>query len=341
MNIYALGESFETLNVGLNFLNLQWNRRYYECGDFTIQVQAADFDEKWAYIGTPERPELGRVQRMQTDTKTDTVLLSGFFAESFLDDKVCYPRFVMTGNIEEVCHRIFRKYAAGIPVWEGEPNSPLLGDGYSADFTDDRLGKKLYSMLATRELSQRVRYEYESNRLEWEVWAGTDRTQAQDVNPFYTFSSAFGNIKNAEVTTDDSAYRNYAIIPANADDAGIEQTVAYVDWSGGGYRREMVLNKRSSRPEKGQTEAQFVAALESEGAEKLLDYQKIEELDVDAIGTGYMTNWDLGDRVDVLIDRPSMAVESRIVEVMEVFKPGVHTVTVGFGNKRVSNRARR
>lgn len=340
MEIYALNADFEPVTVDIPYFNLMWNRKYYTAGDFSVQIAADVYDPSWAYIGTEERPELGIVQKVAyTREQSEFVQLSGFFYEKRLDDRVCYPRYIADkSTTEEACRALMQKFAADLPVQLAEPNAPMLGDRTQSDFTDDELGTKLYSILETRELSQRITYDYENDRLVWSVWQGLDRTQGQSVNPWAVFSSDFGNVEKSEVNRDDSDYKNYAIVAANENDAGVEQTVERIDWTGGGHRREMVVDMRSTKPDEGQSDADFRAALRQEAEEKLLDRQVIEDVDVDAGDDGgYMRDYDLGDRCDIIIPRLGIEVEARIVEVSEVFKAEGHTVTLGFGNKRISN----
>lgn len=69
------------------YTSLMWNRKYYECGDFLMEVPANVYDPSWAYIYTEERPETGIIQKVEySDTSqvaggVDTVILSGFFME--------------------------------------------------------------------------------------------------------------------------------------------------------------------------------------------------------------------------------------------------------------------
>lgn len=346
MDIYALDADFNLITVAIPYSNLQWNRRYYEAGDFSIEIPLSLYDPNWAYIGSSERPELGMVQKIQESGEGSAYIqVSGFFCEKMLDDKTCYPRYKGdVSNTETAVRNIFTKYKDDIPVKLGEPNDPLLGDRTQSDFSDDELGKKIYAILEPREMSYRVRYDYDSNELFFEVWKGLDRTQSQEgeeKNSYQTFSTEFGNILNKEVNFDDSGYKNYAIIPCNANNDNVEQTVYYLDWSNDEYKKEIVFDMRSSRPEEGQSMADFKAEVIAEVVEKLLTYQKVEEINIDPTTDGYMVNYDLGDKCDVILADIQVTMETRIVEVNEVFKPKEgHKITVGLGNKRINNYRR-
>lgn len=341
MDMYALDSDFNLVEVWIPYDNLQWSRRYYGAGQFAMQVPLWAYDSEWAYIGTSERPELGMVQRIESPD-FGKALVSGFFCEKMLDRRAVYPRYKgEAASAEQAARSIFAAYAGGLPVELGAANAPMLGGAVSSDFCDGKLGEKLSSILEAFELSYRVRYDYEQNRLLFEVWQGLDRCQSQDANSWQVFSSDFGNVKSRSVVTDTSDWYNYAIVPVDAweDDPEKERETIYVDLSDGGERREMVIDMRSSHPSDDQTMAQWRESVRQEATERLLAYSKVEELDVEPLGdAGYMRDFDLGDRCDLILPDVGISMETRIVDVYEVFKAdGGHSVTVGLGNKRISN----
>lgn len=354
LDIYALNSNFEVIAVGIPYDNLQWNRKYYESGDFSMRVALSVYDSSWKYIGTKDRPELGMVQQVQLSGSSDLhVQISGFFCEKMLDDKTIFPKYKTdVAKTETAIRDIFSRYKDDLPIGIEAANNPLLGDRTQLDFSDDELGKKLYSILETRQISYRVRYNYTTNRLNFGVWQGKDRTQSQSVNGYQVFSTEFGNIAKTTVDLDDSAYKNYAIVPANANEDDIEQDVFYIDHSNGGYKKEIVFDMRSRRPEKereptedepnpptqAELDKEYRDSVIQEATERLESYSKVEDIDVDMVGdSGYMVDYDLGDKCDVILNNLGIQMQTRIVEVSEVFKKDGHTLTVGLGNKRISN----
>ena len=341
MDIYALDKDFNLKSTGIPYDNLQWTRRYYEAGDFMVQLPLNVYDPEWTYIGTNNRPELGMIQKIEQMGEGDVmVLISGFFCEKMLDDKACYPRYIGDSSTTEAAARnIFTKYKKDLPIILANANSPMLGDRTQSDFSDDQLGEKLYSILESRECSYRVEYDFVENKLQMKIWKGLDRTQSQSVNPYQVFSTEFGNIVNKTMDLDESDYKNYAIIPVNADDNGKERQTYYLDWSNGDYRKEVVFDMRATIPEEGQSTADFKDSILQEASELLMNYAKIEDINIQQAGDyGYMLDYDLGDKCDVILTDIGIQMETRIVEVLEVFKAdGGHEVTLGLGNRRIDN----
>lgn len=337
MEVFGLSRSFELITADIPYYNLQWSRKYYEAGTWQMQVSADVYDSHWHFVMTHERPEVAVIQKVQysNDGGEKLVLLSGFFAEQMLDGIACSPRFVTdrahTGTaVRVLCETMGLESKKGIAF---NDTGASLGDRTSCDFIGNKLGSKCYSILQSRELSYRVRCTQDFLSLYMEVWQGKDRTQGQSANPWAVFSSTWGNIENEEVSIDDSAVANVCIVSANEESVQFE-----VDRSGGGERFEVFLDKNSEKPGEDQSAEDFRAGLEQEAYEKLDAAVQAVTIDVDSYGdTGYLNNYDLGDLVTLQLEDIRLDLETRIVEIQEVFKPEGHTVQLGFGSKRISN----
>lgn len=336
MNVFALDKDLNLVAIGLPYDNLQWNRRYYTFGTFEMQISKDVYDPSWKYIGSDERDELGMVQK--TVPQDDLVLISGFFCEKMLDMRAIYPKYSPTATLPawKLCKGMLDSYKAGLSIeWGGDTS---VTDGIYAEAVDDHLGEKMYSILETIEASYKVRLDRDTGKLLFDVWKGKDRTQSQRDNPWQVFSKEFGNVKEDTVSIDESDWYNYAIVPCDADEDGVEREVLYVDLTNGEPRRDIVIDMRSSSVSDDQTMAQWREAVRQEATEQLMEHVKVEDIDIEVLtDTGYMTDYDLGDKCDVVLTDIDRKMESRIIEVLEVFKPEGHEITIGLGNKRISN----
>lgn len=325
------------------YVNLQWNRRYYDFGQFEIQMPIDCYEDGWSFVACRElaRPEVGVVQKVAYSNGGGErlVSISGFFAEKMLDGVICAPRFVAdkktTGaTVKALCERYRVDEKKGIRFFSGEE----LGGRTQSDFLGDKLGTKLYSILETRELSYSVGLTefvaHEPLALGLRVWQGVDRTAGQSENPRAFFSTDWGNLTSESYTRDTSAYANVCIVSAEDEALQFE-----VDLSGGGERFETFLDKGSSKPSDGQSEEDFKAALEQEALEKLAAC--VISIDADAnVLDGYLDTYDLGDIASFAFEDIGLMFDARIVEVSEVFKPEGHTISLSFGTKRISNLER-
>lgn len=101
MQLIALKNDY-TICAILNPINVQWNRKYYECGDFSIQISSRDYLNDMTYIYFDDRPETGIIQKVEYSETVNGrfIQLSGFFLEKELDDKIINPTFYANGNCE-------------------------------------------------------------------------------------------------------------------------------------------------------------------------------------------------------------------------------------------------
>lgn len=338
MQLLALDGGFQPVAY-LPYFNLQWTREYYQPGQFSVQIAAADYQPAMAYLYTPDRPETGIIQKVAlTETvKGRFVQLSGYFLEAILNDKVVWPTYYATGSIPAAVAAMLRQYKDDIPLLTVADAPAAQTDETNWQETGGQLADVAYTRLRTVQHSLRCRYDYQANTITAEIWQGLDRTQEQAVNPFVTFSDGFGNLAQVDASVDRSNYKNCAIV--TGQDQSENRKVAYADLSGGGYKRVLYVDARTEQwdPEK-QTEAEYLDSLQQKGMDALLDYAVIRNVDIQAAAGGfvYREDWDLGDLVDVIVAEIGLAMQARIVTVREVFKQNNHTVEIELGDKKLT-----
>lgn len=333
MELMALDENYNQLCY-LTYYDLMWDRKYYEPGEFTIQILASDYNEDMAYIYTKDRPETGIIQHMEYTDDDNMVVLKGYFAEKLLGDKIVYPVFNGSGNIPTVVRNIITTYKSDIHNLQLGTFSNE-GASISKQETGGNLDDVVFDMLQIEEKSCRMRYDYQNDRFYFDIWKGIDRTQSQAINNFVVFSNGFRNIKKVSAEDDDSKYKNYFVVGGSGE--GPDRVYEIVDLSGGGYKRMQFIDAKSTSYDSDkQTLAEYKAELHQKGIEKASKYVDIHNVEFDAVndsGFVYLQDYDLGDRCDIAIEAINKAYEARIIEICEVFKANKHTVTLTFGDK--------
>lgn len=328
MELLGLDAALQPIG-SLTCLNIQWNRRFYEAGDFQVLLRAGDFDPAIAYLYTAERPETGMVQKVETErtAKGDFVLLSGYFLEGMLNWRVLYPPVAEVMNVAVFCRDQVRDRlgGAGFLVPEGAEH----GEIKTITARGEPLGDFLYALLAPYALGQRIRLELAENRMIYEIWRGNDRTQSQSQNAFALFGQGFGTVDGLTITRDDSALCNCAIA---AYEGGAVTVDARADASV--PRREMYVDTQLS-PGQYLTPAALHRDARAHGLRALEKRKALMNIDATVLRAGvrYQKDYDLGDRCDVRDDRLQVQFEGRIIEINEVWKEGAHTVSLQFGDK--------
>lgn len=335
MDIMALDEDFiPTGPLRLSYSDLAWDRKYYETGKFTVQMKAKDYRERMKYIFTAERPELGIIQKVVYTEDDEMVVLSGFFYEKRLADKVIYPVFERYDTRAGFVAAAVEQYKADIPklqIAEYEDE----GEKVQKQETGTTLEEMAHSTLQVEEKSYRCVYDFEQDVIKFEIYQGVDRTQEQNENNFVTFSKGFRNIRKVKAQRDSSGFKNYFIIAGQGE--GEDRITEVLDLSGGGYRQELFIDASSKRyNSEKQTLAEYEEILIQTAVEKAKKYVNINNVEFDAIadaGAKYLEDYDLGDKCDIIIEQIGQSYTARIIEILETWKNGEHEVTLTFGDK--------
>ena len=335
MEIRALDANFIPVGLtALRYFDLTWDRKYYEVGMFSMQIRVQDYTSDMQYIYTPERPEIGMIQKVEYSDEDQMVLLRGYFYEGKLADKIVYPTFAKYGTRAAFVAAAVEKYKSDIPKIQ-IAEYDAAGEKIQKQETGVTLEEMAHSTLQVENKTYRCRYDFEQDVILFEIYAGVDRTQSQTQNNFVTFSKGFRNIKNVRVQEDCSDYKNYFLIAGSGD--GDERICEVLDLSGGGYKRELFIDyKGEIYDEKKQTIEEYRAILRQKGIEKAQNYVNIHNIEFDAEvnrGAKYLEDYDLGDKCDILVEPIQRAYEARIIEVLETWSNGEHRTTLTFGDK--------
>lgn len=354
MQFTIFDRDFQTIGAIQIFNTLLWYRRYYSPGIFELHVPAEYFDliNSGQYLYRNDRTELGVIREvnfMRGEKGEKTAYCKGYFAEHLLNNAVIYPAFGRTGTSETLARSIVEQYIIDPADTKRKMKNIRLGaekgigDPISLQNTGDHVGDRLYDMLKTQEMSQRLVFNYQENTLTYEVWKGLDRRDTQQENSWATFSDHFCNIKNAQYDRDESDLKNFAYVAGEGE--GPDRKVVEVDIrsSPGEERRELWVDARDLQQYSDNvsyTDAQYRNMLFQRGLEKLADYAAIEKVDSDvdpAANLIYGTDFDLGDLCTYRYSDVNIECSKRITEVQEVFEGAKRTLSVIFGNDSATN----
>lgn len=335
MQIIALNKDY-TICDFLVPLNVQWSRQYYQAGAFSVQIPYNQYSDEMVYLYRKDRKELALIDKVNytlDSAGTKTVQLSGNFIESELDDKLVYPEFLGVGtHADIVLTTMVKKYKADIPLLQVE-EAKGFATATSFSANESGLATEVYRIAQLHEMSFSVAYDYESNTKTFSMWQGLDRTQEQTQNQPVVFSTAFKNLINPDVVISKSL-KNYAIVKGNYDGTDI---YVVADASNGGYQKQTMIDG-SSIDSEDITLAEYKAKLQQYGFNTLLnEYVAVTNIafDVDLESYEYMKDWDLGDKVTVIIEDINLVLEARIISAYEVYKDNRLELSVEFGNQKI------
>lgn len=344
MDVIGLDKSLQTLTYH-QYLNLQWKRRYFEPGSFSMRIMAKDYDERVKFIYTPERPEVGLVEKVEYErtAKGEFVQVSGSFIETLYNRIYAYPHIKGKYKLKDLLNHFLNHPGEWytLDLYNVQPDTTEFDDTeVDVSWKNDTITDCLYSTLKTLELSWRFVLDVNTGDIKLRIWKGVDRTQEQDANPFALFSDDSHHVVEFAYTEDESGYKNHAVVFYGSDSIGDpwRHDVYTENWKTEG-RRWLMMNVDDNLTEQERTQKAF---------DELKKYPIIQSAEVEVIQSGllYLKDYDLGDKCDVVCHKLGKSFSARITEVDEVFKEGQHKVVLTFGEssstvyQRVARRGR-
>jgi hypothetical protein len=317
--------------------DIQWNREYYKCGDFSIQIPVNQYSNDMVFIYTKDRPEIGRITQInykQDESGYQYVQLSGYFLENDLNDAVLYPAYWGHGyHVDDVIKSMVSQHYSGVNV------AANRGAGTATNFNAElgaSLGEQVYDILRLHEMSCKVTYDFDNAVKVFDTWQGADHTQGT-ANPII-FSTAFGNLKNPDIVTTETSNKNYIIVAGKADQQDIYETVDLSD--GAPLKKIFVSATGVNYDANTMTLAQYKQNLRDFGRQELLNNHSTKTnvaFDVLANSYEYLTDFNLGDKCTVVIPEVGIELSTRIISVHEVGAQGEYKISLEFGDDIVIN----
>lgn len=349
MRLLVLDEDFEILGDASLFRSLIWTRRYYSPGMYELHVPSASFPllMRGRYLYRNDADELGLIEEPHysiDDNGTREVYCKGYFAEKLLEDRVLDNTFHLSGSLEGSMRTMAERYAIS-PDDPGRKMPHLrLGDiaGLSQTTACQRTGcslsEALYDTGGSYDISHRIRYDFQTSDLLFEVWQGKDRRDTQDEDSWAVFSDRFCNIRNVTYNRNSADYKNFAYVAGEGEDT--ERVIVTVDMrQQGEERRELYVDARDLAREDGEGNtvpmADYMEQLRQRGREKLSQYRMVETVDgsVDPYANlVYKKDFDLGDICTYVNTEIGVMTEKRITEITETYEGSGMTLDVTFGD---------
>lgn len=348
MRVYGLDENFNRVKE-FKYIELSWNRKFYEPGDYLLYIPATDMGETndVRFIQVEGRDELGFVYKtgMLSNIEGVFVTLEGRFAEDLANDATTD----MGKNIlsSQNMATVLCTYLTPLGVVHG--GGTLVARNATVA-RHAQVGDEIYRILKTEKESYRITYVDGVPEIEF-VQAATIPLQ---------ISKRMGNAAKIEYSSDVSDYfhicKGYIEIPKEQIDAGYTGAVKI---GGKWYEQasytstltvsprlqKRTLSREYSLPEGLEcipaNKTQIQDAIENYCRLELLDHYIDRTVDVETLqksGCRYLVDYDLGDILSIYIEELDITFEAQIVEVRETWKKNRQEYKLIFDNKKIKRR---
>lgn len=324
-DIYILDTNFETVAVIDAFTSFIWTDRYWEYGDFEIElpasVEAVRIFKQDYYVWMKDSEHMMIIENVETDSDAESgssLIVSGRSLESILDRRIVWGETKISGGLQAGIRKLLNN--AMISPSVAARKIDILSFKNSTDSGVTKLeaenqyyGDDLYTIV--QDLCQDAKIGFkitmpEDGKFVFELYVGTNRSYDQTENPYVIFSPNYENLINSNAYKSKKDYKNVALVALNETDAdGNTKHTTVTVTTGKNYtglnRRELYVEPSGvSRTVDGEaiSSSELNSQLRQKGKESLSDHEITETFDGEAeLSRSYKYGVDfyMGDIVEV------------------------------------------
>lgn len=228
MEFMVLDKNYDGIAMIDTFTSAIWTVRYDEAGDFEIYtpvrldyIQAMQIGN---YLWNRDSDRLMIIETVEIETDAEEgpqLIVTGRSLESILDRRIITSSQNFSGNLQSVLFAIIQNEVISsggtrrIPGFSLKTSSDSRITGISISELSIR-GENVYDVVCSLCQANKVGWRIlpkGAGGFEFELYVGVDRSYAQSVNPYVTFSPSFENLLNSNYIKSFKSYKNsiYAV----------------------------------------------------------------------------------------------------------------------------------
>lgn len=228
MEFMVLDKNYDGIAMIDTFTSAIWTVRYDEAGDFEIYtpvrldyIQAMQIGN---YLWNRDSDRLMVIETVEIETDAEEgpqLIVTGRSLESILDRRIVTSSQNFSGNLQSVLFAIIQNEVISsdetrqIPGFSLKASSDSRITSISISELSIR-GENVYDVVCSLCQANKVGWRIlpkGAGGFEFELYVGVDRSYAQSVNPYVTFSPSFENLLNSNYIKSFKSYKNsvYAV----------------------------------------------------------------------------------------------------------------------------------
>lgn len=338
MEALILNKYFEVIAIADSFKTFIWTDRYDKCGDFTLEMQGA-FDvlttfkeDYYIYLKDSEHMMIIEDAEIITDVENgNTIKITGRSLESMLDRRIVWNQTVINGSLQDAVKKLLDENIISPTIaerkidnfiFEASTDTNITNLSLEAQFMGDSLYDVIVAICETFSIGFKITLN-EENKFVFKLYAGADRSYAQESNPHVIFSPNFENIIDTNYIQSKKMLKTVALVRGEGEGKNMKTAIAEVE-SGAGAgldRRELYTDARDISTYVGDetiSDSEYKAQLKQRGKEYLAENVYISSFEGEVETTRtfiYGKDFYMGDIVQIA-NEYGLESRSRISELI-------------------------
>ena len=339
-----MNRDFERIAQIDDYISLIWTARYYEPGDFEIVVPVTEeYNEylvKGNYLIRDDDEHVGIIEDITKETdeeQAERMIVTGRFAESILARRIIAEQTQLSGTISAGVASLIVDSIIDPAIPERKiSNFEIAASGYTDRLDAQYTGKNLLEVIEDICRTNHTGFVVtltEENKFCFRLFKGSDRSYAQEENPFVIFSAEYDNLLSSKYESVSSSMVTSVLVAGEGE--GTERKTLWVDTEGaeGIDRYEVYKDQRNLSTNNGEiSDEEYADQMAEEGMESITRITTAFEGKVYFDNIEYRKDVYIGDVVVIENKEWNVSINSRLIEVIEsVNEAGEYEVIPTFG----------
>jgi hypothetical protein len=331
--IFVLDRNFNAVAVVDTINSLIWTERYSAYGDFEIYTEAnttmLSFLQIGYFIWRQDSRMVMIIEEKAIESNVETgnfLIVRGRSLESILNWQIVWTTTLISGNLQSSIKSLINENlinpqnaARKQPItWRDSTDPIITALTLEKEVPQGNLYEAIKAILDEVHIGFRITLE--ESGMVIELYAGVDRSYAQDTTPYVIFSPEYDNILNSNYLEASTNERNVALVVGRTDsDTPVIVVVGDVT---GFDRRELFVDAKDISPKREDGSIipadEYEELLRQRGNDELREYKRLTtfEGEVEVIKTFvYKQDFFIGDIVQI-INEYGIEGSARVSEMM-------------------------
>ncbi len=288
MDVTVLNTNLDSISIVDVYESFIWTDRYYEYGDFELFTSMTDTIlnciRQDYYLQSRESEHVMIIEKIRINSDSENgnhITVTGRSLESILDRRIVWGQKTITGNLQNGIRTLLNENVISPAdntrkidnfIFEASTDPAIISLKIDAQYTGDNLYDVINKICSERNIGFKVTLN-NNKQFVFKLYAGTDRSYDQSVNPYVIFSPKFENIINSNYVESKSALKTVTLVGGEGEGSARKYTT--VGGGNGLNRRELFTDARDISSDVGDgvvlSDAEYTAQLQQRGKEKLAE----------------------------------------------------------------------
>lgn len=288
MDVTVLNTNLDAISIVDVYESFIWTDRYYEYGDFELFTLMTDnilsYIKQDYYLQNRESEHVMIIEMIRIGSDSENgnhITVTGRSLESILDRRIVWGQKTITGNLQNGIRTLLNENVISPAdstrkivnfIFEASTDPVITSLKIDAQYTGDNLYDVINKICSERNIGFKVTLN-DNKQFVFKLYAGTDRSYDQSINPYVIFSPKFENIINSNYVESKLALKTVTLVGGEGEGSARKYTT--VGGGSGLNRRELFTDARDISSDVGDgiilSDAEYTAQLQQRGKEKLAE----------------------------------------------------------------------